>query len=106
MPAYVEEMFSVREKPWHYEMTKDRTHILSEAPTSRDAIELAGLNWIVESKPVFDEKGNEIKDPNKGHFIEFKIIKEVQFRGNSEYASEYYNKFAGEKTFEIYERLW
>ena len=44
MPAYVEEMFSVREKPWHYEMTKDRTHILSEAPTSRDAIELAGLN--------------------------------------------------------------
>ena len=61
MPDYVEEMFSVREKPWHYEMTKDRTHILSEAPTSRDAIELAGLNWVVESKPVFDEKGNEIK---------------------------------------------
>lgn len=61
MPDYVEEMFSVREKPWHYEMTKDRTHILEEAPTSRDAIELAGLNWRVESNPVYDGNGNEIK---------------------------------------------
>ena len=61
MPDYVEEMFSVREKPWHYEMTKDRTHILEEAPTSRDAIELAGLNWTVESNPVYDGNGNEIK---------------------------------------------
>lgn len=61
MPDYVKEMFSVREKPWHYEMTKDRTHILEEAPTSRDAIELAGLNWRVESNPVYDGNGNEIK---------------------------------------------
>lgn len=61
MPDYVEEMFSVREKPWHYEMTKDRTHILEEAPTSRDAIELAGLNWTVESNPVYDVNGKEIK---------------------------------------------
>ena len=53
MSHEIESMFSAsREKPWHYEMTKDRTHILEEAPTSRDAIELAGLNWTVESNPV------------------------------------------------------
>lgn len=60
MPDCVEEMFSVREKPWHYEITKDRTKILENAPTSKDAIELAGLNWIVEGKPIYDENGKEI----------------------------------------------
>ena len=56
MPANVETMFSVREKPWH-----GLGQIIDEAPTSRDAIEYAGLNWYVESNPIFDAKGNEIK---------------------------------------------
>ena len=56
MPANVETMFSVREKPWH-----GLGQIIDEAPTSRDAIEYAGLNWCVESNPIFDAKGNEIK---------------------------------------------
>lgn len=47
--------------PWHYEMTKDVTKLIQEAPTSKDAIELAGLNWTVDGKPVFDGNGNEIK---------------------------------------------
>ena len=49
MSANVETMFSVREVPWHGLGT-----IVEEAPTSKEAIELAGLNWKVESKPVFN----------------------------------------------------
>lgn len=56
MPDYVETMFSVREKPWH-----GLGKIIKEAPTSRDAIELAGLNWSVNSNPIYDVYGNEIK---------------------------------------------
>lgn len=55
MSANVETMFSVREVPWHGLGT-----IVEEAPTSKEAIELAGLNWKVESKPVFNEKNEEI----------------------------------------------
>lgn len=62
MPAYVESMFSAnREKPWHYEMTKDVTKLIQEAPTSREAIEFAGLNWRVDSNPIYDGNGKEIK---------------------------------------------
>ena len=53
-------MFSVREKPWHYEMTKDKTKIIQEAPTSEEALIAAGLNWDVESVPIFDPYGYEI----------------------------------------------
>ena len=56
MPANVESMFSVREKPWH-----GLGKIVKEAPTSHDAIELAGLNWSVNSNPIYDCFGNEIK---------------------------------------------
>ena len=56
MPDCVETMFSVREKPWH-----GLGKIIKEAPTSRDAIELAGLNWSVNSNPIYDVFGNEIK---------------------------------------------
>lgn len=52
MAANVETMFSVREKPWHGMGT-----IISEAPTSADAIRLAGLDWEVEGKPVFTDSG-------------------------------------------------
>ena len=55
MSANVETMFYVREKPWHGLGTR-----VENAPTSKDALELAGLNWTIESKPVFDERGNQI----------------------------------------------
>ena len=61
MSAEIESMFSVREKPWHYEMTKGRTSIIQQAPVSSDAIRAAGLDWLVEGKPVFDINGKEIK---------------------------------------------
>lgn len=56
MPACVESMFAVREKPWH-----GLGEIVAEAPTAKEAIELAGLNWTVNSNPIYDMYGNEIK---------------------------------------------
>lgn len=50
MSAYVETMFSVREKPWHSLGT-----IVEEAKTSKEAIELAGLNWNVVNKPIYTD---------------------------------------------------
>ncbi len=48
MAANVETMFSVREKPWHGLGT-----IVMEAPTSADALRLAGLDWEVVQEPVY-----------------------------------------------------
>lgn len=55
MTHEIETMYSVKEKPWHYELTKDVTKLIQEAPTSADALHLAGLDWIVEPKPVYVE---------------------------------------------------
>ena len=60
MADCVESMFSVREKPWHYEMTKDRTKIIQTAPTSADALVYAGLDWEVNPFPVYDKDGRQI----------------------------------------------
>ena len=60
MAHNVETMFSVREKPWHYELTKDVTKLIQEAPTSKDALHLAGLDWDVLQTPVFMENGTQI----------------------------------------------
>ena len=48
MAANVETMFSVREKPWHGLGT-----IVMEAPTSADALRIAGLDWNVVQEPVY-----------------------------------------------------
>ena len=47
MSANVETMMYVREKPWHGLGT-----MVEEAPTSADALRLAGLDWTVERKPL------------------------------------------------------
>lgn len=52
-----DQMFSVREKPWHYELTKEHTKIIQEAPNSREALVAAGLDWNVVSIPVYQENG-------------------------------------------------
>lgn len=51
----VETMFSVRQKPWHGLGT-----IVQEAPTSADALRLAGLDWTVDQTPVYTDAGIEI----------------------------------------------
>lgn len=52
MAALVESMFSVREKPWHGLGT-----IVKEAPTSEDALRLAGLDWDVVQSPIYTNHG-------------------------------------------------
>ena len=48
MSANVETMFSVRETPWH-----GLGRIIMDAPASREALELAGLDWQVESRNIY-----------------------------------------------------
>ena len=50
MAATVETMFYTREKPWHGLGT-----MVAEAPNSKDALRLAGLNWKVLQEPVYTE---------------------------------------------------
>lgn len=52
MPANVETMFSTRVKPWHGIGT-----IVADCPSSREAIWLAGLDWMVEQQDVRTESG-------------------------------------------------
>lgn len=47
MAANVETMFYVREKPWHGLGT-----CVEEAPTSADALRLAGLDWEVKQRNI------------------------------------------------------
>lgn len=58
MSANVETMFSVREKPWHGLGT-----IVQEAPTSKEALTLAGLDWEVRQEPVV------YKGQDSGYFM-------------------------------------
>lgn len=55
MAAAVETMVYVREVPWHGLGTR-----VEEAMTSKEALELSGLNWTIDGKPIFDSFGNEI----------------------------------------------
>lgn len=52
MAANVENMFYVRETPWHGLGIR-----VEEAPTSEEALRLAGLDWNVVSTPVYQENG-------------------------------------------------
>lgn len=58
MPAEVESMFSVRDVPWHGLGT-----IVQEAPTSADALKLAGLDWTVRQEEIV------YKDQKSGYFM-------------------------------------
>ena len=58
MAANVESMFSVREKPWHGLGT-----IVAEAPSSADALKLAGLDWNVVQEPIF----TDFNEPVEGY---------------------------------------
>lgn len=60
MAHNVETMFSVREKPWHYAETSEVTKLIQEAPTSKDALRYAGLDWEVLQTPVYMENGTQI----------------------------------------------
>lgn len=55
MAANVETMFSVREKPWHGLGT-----IVAEAPDSKTALEISGLDWNVIQKDITTADSNGI----------------------------------------------
>lgn len=58
MAHNVESMFSAgRVKPWHYAETSEVTKLIQEAPTSKDALHYAGLDWEVLQTPVYMENG-------------------------------------------------
>ena len=55
MPAEVEQMFSVREVPWHLgvETTEDQVAVLDEYPGRAEAMRLAGHDFTVEEEPTY-----------------------------------------------------
>lgn len=55
MSVFAETMMYVRDMPWSGLGTEVET-----ARTSNDAIKLAGLDWQVEGKPIFNADGNPI----------------------------------------------
>lgn len=56
MSANVESMFYVREMPWHGLGTK-----VMEAPSSEEALIMAGLNWKVVQEPIYTEQEESIE---------------------------------------------
>lgn len=57
MSALIETMMSVREKPWH-----GLGVIVEDAPTSAEALRLAGLDWKVERQQLMLPDGRVIPD--------------------------------------------
>lgn len=55
MSANVETMMYVRQVPWHGQGT-----MVQEAPTSAEALHLAGLDWTVDQTPVYTDSSIEI----------------------------------------------
>lgn len=55
MSANVETMFYTRQKPWHGLGIR-----VEEAPDSKEALFLAGLDWRVIQKPIWTETGQKI----------------------------------------------
>ena len=55
MAANVENMFYVRETPWHGLGTR-----VMEAPDSKNALIMAGLDWKVIQEPIYTDRGEEI----------------------------------------------
>ena len=55
MAHEVERMMYVREKPWHGLGT-----MVQEAPTSADALRIAGLDCEVKQRDVYREDGTQI----------------------------------------------
>jgi phage/plasmid-like protein (TIGR03299 family) len=55
MAHNVETMFYSRTKPWHGLGIK-----IAEALTSKEALTVSGLDWLVEQQPIYTESGNFI----------------------------------------------
>ena len=56
MAALIESLFYVRETPWHGQGIR-----VEDAPTSEEAIRLAGLDWTVDQQKIYLADGTEVK---------------------------------------------
>lgn len=65
MAANVEKMFYVRETPWHGLGTR-----VMEAPASREALQIAGLDWKVFQEPIYTAG----KEPIQGFKVNVRDI--------------------------------
>lgn len=65
MSENVEKMFYVRETPWHGLGTR-----VMEAPTSKDALILSGLDWNVVQEPIYTGT-EELIDGYKANVSDF-----------------------------------
>lgn len=76
MAANIESMFYVRETPWHGLGTR-----VMEAPTSKRALELAGLDWKVVQEPIYTEN-NELIEGYKANVrdVDRKTLGVVTYR--------------------------
>jgi phage/plasmid-like protein (TIGR03299 family) len=55
MAHQIETMFSVKETPWH-----GLGEVIQDAPSVESGIKLAGLDWAVETQPLFVADGREV----------------------------------------------
>jgi len=54
--ANIENMFYIRETPWHGLGTR-----VKESPNSKEALTLAGLDWKVVQEPIFTNTEEQIE---------------------------------------------
>ena len=73
MPANVETMFYVREKPGHGLGTE-----VQETPTSADALICAGLDWEVIQKNVYTEDAFQFTDDLLGAGVTYETAGALQ----------------------------
>ena len=73
MPANVETMFYVREKPGHVLGTE-----VQETPTSADALICAGLDWEVIQKNVYTEDAFQFTDDLLGAGVTYETAGALQ----------------------------
>ena len=69
MSHMVERMFSVREIPWHFNETQDRTLITPDRLTLEEAIPWSGLDWSVRREPIYVESHNWGADAVTQHMV-------------------------------------
>ena len=113
MAANVESMFYTRKKPWHGLGVQ-----VQEAPESKDALRLAGLDWKVYQREVYTDSGIKIEGyranvrntDNKvlGVVTErYKIVQNEEafsFTDALESGTEYSKAFLGYGTYRKYQR--
>lgn len=97
MAHLIEQMFSVSETPWH-----GLGHIVQTAPTTEEAIKLAGLDWTVSKRPVFMDVPNS---PDKVEIASHKAITRDSDGTVFNVLSNNYEPLQNQKAFEFFDHF-